>query len=127
MLSRIHRTTLLAAAALAVAMVAQAAGAAMITQWDYTINSGFSNALDGNGNAIDFNSGGTMTASGDDGYFGDYTKITATDGGGQSSSIGIDGEVSGSGLTTNGSGVAGATFSHDNQVIDLGTNELRSF
>lgn len=127
MLRTIHKTTLLAAAGLAVAMVAQAAGAAMITQWDYTILSGFSNAMQADGTPVDFSPGSTMSHSGQGaGFDNDYTKISASDGS-ATSSIAIDGSVTGSGLTTNGPGVAGATFTHDNQVIDLGTNTLESF
>ena len=116
MLSRTHKTTLLAAAALAGAMVAQAAGAAMIEQWDYTIDTGFAN--------IDSLSS-TTTAS-DKNAKGDPTKISAYDGH-STSWIGIDGSVTGSGLTTNGSSVDGATFTHNNQVLEKGTDTLHSF
>lgn len=133
MFSKATKPALLLATAFATALVAQAASATMVDTWDYTVLSGFTsyqslNDTDGRHliGSIDATGGGNNTQS----YNGAATKLSwphASGYSGVKSSISIDGNVSGSGLTTNGSSMAGATFEHSNNKISDAYNVLSTF
>lgn len=118
--------TLFSAVALAAAFVAQSASASVIiTEWDYTVSSAFSNFAGTGGD-------GVITPSGS-GLDGDPTTLSwGTNPNGSiatpQSSISIEGSVSSPPTILTGvNSVPGATFSHNNRVIPDGSNTLSSF
>lgn len=124
MFNKAPKAVLLSVAAFAVALMAQAAGAATITDWTYTINSGFTDYTSTNGDQT----GITPTQVGPS-YNNAPTKLAwgVTDPDGPSS-ISIDGQVTGAVQTgAPPPWQPGATFTHDNNVIDASFATLDTF
>ncbi len=119
----IRRAALLAAVGLPAVLGAQAASAALITTWDYQVDSAFQNFTETGGVA-----GSEVTGSGGNAVLGgDTTYSWGIPLNGDQSSISITSDVDGGGLLTGGPSVAGATFTHDNNVITGGSSELSTF
>ena len=118
----IRKATLLAAVGLPAALAAQAASAALITTWDYEIDSAFINFTENAGE-------GSVVGSGSNAVLGGNTTLSWSDdlAVGDRSSVSIDSDVNGSGLMTNQPGVAGATFTHNNQTIPGDSATLNTF
>ncbi|MGO1659577.1 MAG: THxN family PEP-CTERM protein [Marinobacter sp.] len=108
----IHKKTLLASLVVPFALGVQSANAGPVTNWDYTVDSSFTDFSSTGGNA-------TVTASDDNhklswGSNGEISSISITD-------------ASGSGLETGGGYVSGGTFTHINNVILAADDSLSSF
>lgn len=123
----IRKTALLAAVALPAALVAQAASAALITQWNYEIDSAFTDFTETGGD-------GSVTGSDNntDAFAGSPTKLSwgePFEDGGDQSSIAIESDVDSPPVLETGDmiGVPGATFTHDNNVITSSSSMLDTF
>ena len=125
MSNSIRRTALLAAVALPAALGAQSASAALITEWNYQIDSAFTSFTDTIG------TGSGVVGSAPNAEFGAPSQLSwgvPSPAGGDQSSIGIQSDVDGTGLETNDlAGVPGATFTHDNNVITAASSILDTF
>lgn len=127
----IRRAALLAAVGLPAILGAQAASAALITTWDFQIDSSFTNFTETGGAA-----GSEVTGTGTNAVLGGDTTLSwgnPANGGTDQSSVSITSDVDGSGLLTDfppgfiGNTVGGATFTHDNNVITAASSELSTF
>jgi hypothetical protein len=120
----IRRAALLAAVGLPAVLGAQAASAALITTWNYQIDSTFLNFTETGGVA-----GSEVTASGGNAVLGGDTEYSwgIPVNGPDQSAVSITSDVDGVGLLTGGPSVGGATFTHDNNVITGGSSELSTF
>ncbi len=127
----IRRAALLAAVGLPALLGAQAASAALITSWDYQIDSTFDSFTETGGVA-----GSEVTGSGTNAVLGGDTTLSwgiGVPNPNEQSSVSIDSDVDGSGLLTDfppafiGNSVAGATFTHTNNVISGDSSELSTF
>ncbi len=128
----IRKTALAAAVALPAALGMQTASAALITSWNYEIDSAFTDFTQTSGT-------GSVTGSENntDEFSGEPTKLswgTPSNPEDAQSSISVESEVDGSGLLTKndalglpGNSVDGATFTHDNNVITAASADLDTF
>ena len=115
----IRKTALAVAVALPAALGMQTASATLITEWNYEIDSAFTDFSETGGN-------GSVAGSDNntDVFSGEPTTLSWGPTSGDQSSISVDSEINGSGLLTKndaaglpGNSVAGASFIHDNNVI----------
>lgn len=118
----IRRAALLAAVGLPAILGAQAASAALITTWDFEVDSAFTAFTQDDGDGPDVNGTGGNAVLG-----GDTTLSWGISTGGGQSSVSITPDVDGSGLMTNGDSEDGATFTHDNNILEAGGTQLDTF
>lgn len=118
----IKKIAMAAALTLPIALIGQAAQAALITQWQYDVETGFQNWTDSTGTGT-----GVVGENPNPNLSNLNTKLSWGPAAPASrSSIVITGSVTGTDLHTNGAAVDGAQFTHNNFVIPNTSSYLTS-